>query len=259
MEEELISGEQLSDQNEWNITEFSTEWMEGEGVELVIVVDDNDNNDDEDGVELESTSNLQVLEYTGGIPWMEKEENNSKNKSTEKSMEILRNKKRVPSIRRERRSSFIQDEQNLMIRLDNSLIFIFNSLENLRIRSLEAHVLHPEMSQKFMYSSENEKLKEAFKRFSDFKLSRKDLIALGPLPSRILPIIKQNQVALWSIFRCYCPPNCKFPPCSTSADIYSSNGKKESKRRLLSLSSIWDLLRDFDFCPELCTYVLTML
>ena len=151
-----------------------------------------------------------------------------------------------------RRRSFMADDQSLMLRLDSSLSSIYSSLETLCMRTIAGSLSAP-AENSLAHTCETRKLRVAWQRLSEYTTSRDDLLALGPFPPAIQALMKQNEGVLWAMFRCYYPPNCRALPSVAPSD--SSNSRNEYRRKVLSVSSIWDLLRDFNVCPDLCTYV----
>lgn len=206
--------------------------------------------EDNDGDELAGSAVMHNVDCMDGSLFGEVEEECVEEDSS--TIEMSGTDSLIPLPRKDRRRSFKADEQNLMLKLDNSLSSIYSSLERLRVRKRVAALTIPTENSLILANETGKKI-EAWLRLSQSTLSRSDLLALGPFPLAIHSLMKQNEGVLWAMFRCYYPPNCRVLPSVAPAD--SSNSKNEYKRRVLSLSSIWDLLRDFNICPDLCTYV----
>ena len=203
-------------------------------------------NDDE---EIRSTSVMHDMEFFDDNSSMHLDSQDEGSISA-----VTRN--RIPNPRKKRCRSFIAGEHQLNLKLNRSLTAIYCSLEQLRVRTRHAQLSPPEPhSCSLVYNTDMGKVREAWRRLNEHHMSRDDMLALGPLPKIVHPVVKANEGALWAIFRCYCPPDCKMPLCVFEVDMSSSSLRGDSRRRVLSLTTIWDLLRDFDVCPDLCTYV----
>ena len=199
--------------------------------------------------EMESTSVMHDLESVDDNSWVHLDD---QEESIISSMAGIK----LPNPRKRRGRSFIAGEHQLNLKLNRSLTAIYRSLEELRVRTRHAHLIPPEdHSSSLLYNTETGKMKEAWRRLTEHHMSKENMIALGSFPKIVHVVVKPNEAALWAIFRCYCPPDCKMPLCVSEVDLSGCSLRGDSKRRVLSLTSIWDLLRDFDVCPDLCTYV----
>jgi len=77
------------------------------------------------------------------------------------------------------------------------------------------------------------------------KQARELLRKMGNLPKLIRPILRTNETVLWTIFTHYCSRKQDIP-----APTVPEN--RRHRRKLLTQEDIWNLLRDFGLCPELC-------
>lgn len=143
------------------------------------------------------------------------------------------------------------DEDNLHQKLEEAMSTICSTLETVMIHIKQLTIARPfprSILQQAQSSSEIERKAakaEAWRHLAGHSLSKRDLYALGAIPIAIKPIIQHNEVALWAIFRCYCSAN------KTLHGI--SSGRNESRKKVLSLINMWNLLRDFNVCPHICS------